>query len=128
MHDFSGAATVYYHDRPFSSLFASISEIPAAIRRLLRRLITSLPPEPSPWEGQNRPQNDLLGFEDFDNDELNLIATFLNSNRVSPEEALAANDDVNLFASSSSSDDEWDADDRSRTRIHLDDSLRRSVP
>jgi hypothetical protein len=72
----------------------------------------SFHPEPSPLEGPNRPQNDLIGFEDFDDDELNLIATFLSRNPVSPEEAHSANDDGNLFASSSSSDNEWDADDR----------------
>jgi hypothetical protein len=88
-------------------------EVPPAIRRLLCGLISSLPPEPSPWEGPNRPQNDRLGFEDCDDDELNLIATFLSRNPVSPEEAPAANDDANRFASSFSSDDEWDADDRS---------------
>jgi hypothetical protein len=59
------------------------------------------------------PQNDLLGFEDFDDDELNILETFLSSNPVFPEETLAANDDANLFAPSSSSDDEWDANDRS---------------
>jgi hypothetical protein len=48
----------------------------------------------------------------FDDDELALIATFVSSNPLSPEEVLAANDDANLFASSSSSD-EWDAEDRS---------------
>jgi hypothetical protein len=93
-------ATVYYHDRSFSLLLASMSEVPQAIRRLLHRLMTSLPPEPSPWEGLNRSQNNFLGFEDFDDDELNLLATFLSSNPVSSEEALAANDDANLFASS----------------------------
>jgi hypothetical protein len=90
-----------------------MSEVPPVIRRLLRRLIISLLPESSPWEGPNRPQNNLLGVGDFDDDELNLLAIFLSSNPVSPEEALAANDDANLFSSSSSSDDEWDADDRS---------------
>jgi hypothetical protein len=110
-HHISGDATVYYYERSFSFLHALMYEVPPAIRTLLCRLITSLPPEPSPWEGPNRPQDDFLGFEDFDDDELNLLATFLRSNPVSPEEALAANDDVNLFASLSSPDDEWDADD-----------------
>jgi hypothetical protein len=90
-----------------------MSEVPPTIRRILRRFITSLPPEPSPWEDPHRPQNDLLGFEDFDDDELNFLTTFLSSNPVFPEEALAVNDDANLYTSSSSSDDEWDADDRS---------------
>jgi hypothetical protein len=88
-------------------------EVRPAIRRLFCRLITSLLPEPSLCESPNRLQNDLFDFEDFDDDELNLLATFLSCNSVSPEEALAANDDANLFASSSSSDDEWNADDRS---------------
>jgi hypothetical protein len=90
-----------------------MSEVMLAIRGLLHRLITSLSPEPSPWEGSNRLQNDFLNFEDFDDDELNLLATFLSSSPVSPEEALTANDDGNLFASSSSFDDKCDADDRS---------------
>jgi hypothetical protein len=90
-----------------------MSEVMPAILKLLRRLITSLSPEPFPWEGQNRAQNHLLGFEDFDDDKLDLLATFLSSNPVSPEEALATNDDANLFASFSSSDDELDADYRS---------------
>jgi hypothetical protein len=105
-------ATIYSHDRQFSFLLALMSEALPAIQRLLRRLITSLPPEPSPWEGPNRPHNDLLDFEDFEGGELNLLATFLRSNPVSPEETLAANDDTNLFTSFSSFDDEWDADDR----------------
>jgi hypothetical protein len=37
----------------------------------------------------------------------------LSSNPVSREEALADNDDANLFASSSSFNGEWDADNRS---------------
>jgi hypothetical protein len=63
--DISVDATVYYHNRSFSFLLASMSEVPQVIRRLLRRLITSLPPELSPWESPNRPQNDILGFEDL---------------------------------------------------------------
>jgi hypothetical protein len=66
-----------------------------------------------PWEGPNRPQTDLLGFEDFEDNKLNLLATFLSRDSVSPEEALADSDDANLFAFSSSSDDEWDAGNRS---------------
>jgi hypothetical protein len=58
-------------------------KVPPAIGRHLRRLITLLPPEPSLWEGPNRPQNDVLSFEDFDDDELNLVATILSSNPVS---------------------------------------------
>jgi hypothetical protein len=81
-------------------------EVLPAIWRLFRRLITSLPPEPSSRTGPNRLQNDLLGFQDFDDDELNLLATFLSSNPVFPEEALAASGDANLFASLSSSADE----------------------
>jgi hypothetical protein len=41
--EISGDAIIYYHDRPFSFLFASMSEVPLGIQRLLRRLITSLP-------------------------------------------------------------------------------------
>jgi hypothetical protein len=76
MREISGDATVYYCDRPFSFLRASMSEVPPAIRSLLRRLFASAPPKPSPWKGPNRPQNDLLGFEDFDDDELNLLTAF----------------------------------------------------
>jgi hypothetical protein len=52
--DTSVDTTLYYHNRRLNFLFASMSEVPPAIQKLIRRLITSFPPEPSPWKRPNR--------------------------------------------------------------------------
>jgi hypothetical protein len=54
-------------------------------------------------------QTDLAIFENFKQDDLDLIATLFRSNPVSLENVLAMIDDTNLFGADSSSDNSWES-------------------
>jgi hypothetical protein len=58
-----------------------MSEDLPAIRRLFRRLVACLPPEPGPREGPSTPHNDLANFEEFDDHEIAIIRDFLDEQR-----------------------------------------------
>lgn len=85
------------------------------IRRLLRRLVDSLPPLPRPWEPIQHVDTDLTTFRDFTDDEIESLRQILHSHGGDAQAALDEAEADEIFESSSDSDDEdWDDPDQSR--------------
>jgi hypothetical protein len=93
--------------RPFSSHMTSLLR---SVRRLLRRLVESLPPIPGPWTPVSDQETDLVDFQDFTDEEIDALREVLHSSGDDPQLAIEVVGEDTLFPSSSDSGDEWDGD------------------
>jgi hypothetical protein len=106
-------------------MFDQAREIP----RLVPRLVSFLPLNIDPWVRPRQAQQDLMTFEDYSDDEIQLLSEYLNrAHEAASTEVIASDNGILVEAtltSSSSSDDDWagDAQDEvlepSRTRQPL---------
>jgi hypothetical protein len=77
------------------------------MRRLLSRLVTSLPDESDPWHGHQGDENERSTFQDETDEEIAIRQGFLHESSLPPDQLLDANDEETLLNSDSSdSDDE----------------------
>jgi hypothetical protein len=81
------------------------------VRRLLHRLVESLPPTSGPWDLPGPSTNDLLDFRDSTDDEIEELRHLIDLPVDDPQAVLCAIEDEEALESSSDSDDEeWDGD------------------
>jgi hypothetical protein len=83
---------------------------PRSVRRLLRRLLESLPPIPGTWTPVSQHDTDLVDFQDFTDEEIDALREVLHSSGDDPQPTLEVVEEDTMFTSSSDSDDQGEGD------------------
>jgi hypothetical protein len=79
------------------------------VRRVLRRLVTSVPDESDPSHGPQGDGNELATFQDFPDEKIVIIQEFLHESSLPPDQFIdAINEETSFDSDSPDSNDEWD--------------------